>query len=419
MGGNRIRKKNADVELDTLENGIANDLLKFNLTRQRIVDLCNAEFEDDPLEETKAYSSFHRALDGQETYKGIVREISDLWYSQAAHPRKYLPSEGPGEDLAAWMAQFAKATWWYNTLDLDMTQSTLNAWFSGRGKQERSDVREQVQAWWQRLKDAADVAERRSAAGERNRYGGKEKTIQSWDTWCKDLLEDGDLLEDVREKFMAERLLWETHSFDPVMIDLADPQCLELGIWSETIDFARSHAERDWEALVERDFCCAVSRTPVEFDATPYFSEKVWGDRRNEDCPKDINVALYKLHYRTRHQRFWDAEKRCVEEQREIVAVSKDGENWFEPTERQQQGWDRGFDHWLVAMDAGEDTDNLYTQELNEADGRVSRLERELSGTWSQRSDDAIEAQLSEARDAANFAYGNTGYQASVSSKAM
>jgi len=413
MAGNRIRRQNTTDEFERLEPGVAQDLLAFNITKQRIVDLCNKEFDEDPLEGAKNYSSFHRALDGHEVYSGIVHALTNLRDDQATNPAKYLPKEGPGEDLAEWMAQFAKATWWYNLLDLEMTQSTLNAWFSGRGKRERPDVREQVEAWWAKLSEAVELVMRRNRAEARSRHHDSEvkrdewdkprREAMSWDTWCKDQLEDGLSMEEVREHFIGEALIYKTSLFDVDIIDLANPQN-PLEAESPT-DLERNLCEYMWSELVERDFACAVSRHPTEFDPTPFFEEDRWGDRRNEECPKDINSELYKLNYRTKVTRFWDAEQRCVSTEREIVAVSKDGIDWQEPTERQKQGWSSGFDYWLAAMDAGESTDSQYKQALDAASLRVRQIDRKLSLEMDDAERRSLKVQLEEAQDWENHCH--------------
>ncbi len=420
MVDNRIRKMDKFVELETLPEDVFDDLMKFNLRKQRIVDLCNEVLGDDPLEGEKAYSSFHRAMDGHEAYVGIVRALVDLRDDQRMDPGKYLPDEGPGEDLAKWMAQIAKATWWYNLLDLDMTQSTLNAWFSGRGKRERPDVREQVEAWWARLSNAAFQARRMTEGNtrdlhhkselERSEYNSPRPKKLSWDTWCKDLIEDGLSMDDVRTRFVAENLLVIDNSMWVETIDLADPQD-PLSYKEVRGQFDVPDSEHKFSELVDRNFECAASRTPTDFDPEPYYTDDKWGDRRDETCPKDLNGALYNLHYRTKHTRFWDADNRCVDSETEIVAVSKDGVTWEDPTERQKQGWDRGFDEWLVAMDAGKNTDNSYTQELEKAERAVREIEGRLSrGRILPEEVSALGQRLVEAREESNWRYTKTDW---------
>jgi len=418
--GEIFRSKKTLAELETLPKGVYDDLLKFNLTKQRIVELCNEELGDDPLEGEKSYSSFHRALDGHDSYVGIVQALVDLRDCQRSRPYEYLPTEGPGDDLAKWMAQIAKATWWYKLLDLDMTESTLNAWFSGRGKKERPDVREQVDKWWARLSHAVSQVRRVTEGTARDRHHewrlkqddaphALYQKVLSWDTWCKDLIEDGLSIDEVRDRFIDEGMTVDNNYFYVETIDLADPQSPLSD--QEPPKYSRGDREYMWEQLVERDFNCAISRNPTDFDAEPYFTEDKWGDRRDENCPQDLNGALYNLHYRTQWTRFWDAKERCVASDTEIVAVSRDGVTWDNPTERQKQGWDRGFNEWLVAMDAGKNTDNSYTQELEKAERAVREIEERLSRRRilpEQAS--ALEEKLLEAREQANWRYTKTDW---------
>ena len=51
----RIKKIHNDVELDRYHPNDTERLLKFNITKQRVVDLCNQEFEDDPFEKEINY----------------------------------------------------------------------------------------------------------------------------------------------------------------------------------------------------------------------------------------------------------------------------------------------------------------------------------------------------------------------------
>ena len=94
----RINKINTDVELDRYPTGDVERLLSFNITKQRIVDLCNQEFKDDPFEKEVNYSSWHRAMDGQEVWEGAVRSLHGLYDEQVAHPAEYLPQDDPGDD---------------------------------------------------------------------------------------------------------------------------------------------------------------------------------------------------------------------------------------------------------------------------------------------------------------------------------
>ncbi|MDJ0993802.1 MAG: hypothetical protein QNI90_09530 [Dinoroseobacter sp.] len=390
-----VKTRNANAELDTLPSSVKDDLLKFNLTKKRIVDLVNEVFEDDPLEGVKAYSSFHRALDGFETYKAIVDELTGLRDSQIARPSDFLPDEGPREDLVAWMSQIGKATFWYDVLDLDMTQSTLNAWFSGRGKRERPDVREQVEAWWDRLQEAVGIAERVSMAETRDRYEvGNHlydrdlRAIETWDTFCKDL---DCSVEDMREPLAQELgFMWAN---TPQMIDLNNPS---FDVQPFEPDY--HYADRLLARLVERDFCYAVSKE-VPNIPEPEMREAQWPDRRSEEGPVDVNRELYRLHYREVTTYFWNARARRVDHTREVVAVS-DGQEWREPTEREREGWNSGFDDYIRALDAFKSTDNEYTREVDRAEQALRAAQNALEDEgWDERKVDGLEEKVAE-RDA-------------------
>lgn len=379
----RIKKQNSEIELARFHPNDAELLLQFNITKQRIVDLCNQEFEDDPFDQGKNYSSWHRALDGQEVWEGIVQALDGLYEDQIAHPRKYLPTNDPGDDLREWMAQIAKATWWHKTLKLDLSLNTLNSWFSGRVSKTRPELREQVDAWWARVKSAADMAERYSAVAMRDKiahddrerdteWDNAEPSIGSWDTWCKDLLEDGLSVDEVRERFVSEGLLYDQHYLK--LIDLADPQS------PLTEGYVHEHQEgwrrQQFDELAEAGFPLALSRTPPEFDPTPFAREAKWGDRRDEEGPKDLNTHLYGKHYRQQCVRRWDDSERRVVVDAEIVEVSKDGKNWRPATELEKQGWQNGIYFWEKALIEGHDTSNSYTQELEAAKIKERRARR-------------------------------------------
>lgn len=330
----RVRKINtSDVILDRFHSGYAERLLLFNITKQRIIDLCNKNFEDDPFDEAKNYSTWHRAMDGQDVWEGIVHALDGLYEMQTARPRRYLPQDDPGDNLREWMAQIAKATWWHKTLQLDMPLNTLNSWFSGRVTKTRPELREKVDVWWARVKVAVDEAERYSAVElrDRNQNGHKSKT---WDTWVNDLLEDGVSIEDAREQYINEGLFYDLNSI--TLIDLSNPvsPLLYTQRKDEIVAIYRIGREKQFDALSESGFPKAVSRTPPIFDPEPYIEERQWGNRRDEECPKDLNTSLYSKWYRERCQRVWNVDERCVDVEREIVEVSSDGASLTKPKRR-------------------------------------------------------------------------------------
>ena len=270
------------------------------------------------------------------------------------------------------MTQISKATWWHKTLQLDMPLNTLNSWFSGRVSKMRPELREKVDAWWARVKAAVDEAERYSSALERDQ-NKDSSNVTTWDTWVNDLLEDGVTIECARTQYIDEGLLCDLNHLK--LIDLTNPMS-PLSNTHVKGDYEAMHRAtrvQEFDALHEAGFPMAVSRTPTEFDAAPFIKERQWGDRRNEECPKDLNTHLYGKWYRERCQRYWDDQGRRVDVATEIVEVSTDGEIWREANETEKKGWDNGIIFFFEAMHADQDASNSYAQELEQAKRAVKR----------------------------------------------
>ena len=218
--------KNKDRVTAKFGKGYAAQLMAFNIQKQRIVDLCNVEFDEDLFDEAKDYSSWHRALAGKEVWEGIVNALDDLLGDQIRHPRKYLPGDGPpDEGLQDWMKQIATAPWWLNVLQVSASQSAFNAWFSGRpmGKAKVAEVKEAVDAWWARLMEAVERAEYASLAHgmARARHSGKD--AHNFDSYFyTKVVEEGMSVNDARDLFVDMNMKAFRHHADP--IDLANPQ---------------------------------------------------------------------------------------------------------------------------------------------------------------------------------------------------
>ncbi len=413
----RVRKINTgDVLLARFPVTDAKRLLRFNITTQRIVDLCNKDFEDDPFDKAKNYSTLHSAMNGHEVWEGIVLALSGLYDLQTAHPRQYLPQDDPGDDLREWMAQITKATWWHKTLQLDMPLNTLNSWFSGRVSKTRPELIEKVNVWWERVKAAVERAELhtqgRDMTGRDNSSSQtpwSNKSANGWHSYLKDRLDDGWSRDALLDHYIERMDLTLSHT--PSLIDLADPQDP-----LERIERKPEHAEMyqaDWikefDEMWEARFPQAMPRTPPEFDPEPYFEEKQWGDRRNEECPKDLNTLLYGKWYRERCQRFWDAQERRVDVGREIVEVSTDGENWRAANETEKKGWDNGIIQFFEAMHADRDASNSYTQELGLAEWAVKRARSAYDRGWCDPDKEALLAsKVKDAEKALQRARDNT-----------
>ena len=313
------------------------------------------------------------------------------------------------------MEQIAKATWWHKTLELEMSLNSLNSWFSGRVLKTRPELVEKVNGWWTRVVAAADDAERYSAVLDRDwqmeqerkrpSYDPQRPVLMSWDTWCKDLLEDGLTVDKLRKRYIAEGLIHDQHHLN--LIDLSEPGSpLTVGYVSESQEGWRG---QQFDELLAQGFPSAVSRTPPDFDPTPFIREDRWGDRRNEECPKDINSFLYGKHYREQCVRFWSAEMRCVGVKSEIVDVSIDGENWRPANKTEKKGWDNGIFYWEQALiETGEPPENSYTRELNEAKLKEKRARQEFENSSDVDRDAALLTALVSAERELKIALDNT-----------
>jgi hypothetical protein len=316
-----------------------------------------------------------------------------------------LQQDDPGDDLREWMAQIAKATWWHKTLQLDMSLNTLNSWFSGRVSKTRPELREKVDAWWARVKAAVDDAERYSSVVERDRNKDGSK-VKTWDTWVNDLLENSVLIDNARTQYIDEGLLHDLNHLN--LIDLSNPisplSSIQKKGEHEAMD--RTVREQEFIALHKAGFSKAVSHTPPKFESEPFIKESQWGDRRNEECPKDLNTSLYSKWYRERCQRYWDDQERRVDVTAEIVEVSTDGENWREPNETEKKGWDNGIYYWEEALIAGSNTGNSYYQELEDASSKEKTARLKYEGNRNPKLNESLhtrfrlaECDLKAARD--------------------
>lgn len=387
LRGDRARKQHTEVELDKFHPDDADRLLRFHVTKQNVADRANEQLVDFPWEAEVAYSTFHRAMDGKAVWEGVIRALEDLDSETTRNPRKYLPDGPPGDDLAAWMMQVAGMKWWHSVLGLDMPVNTLTGWASGRGlrKDRLETLRERVAEWWARVDAAcarADLVRRfddAQRAGDDADYHSDR--LRSWDTWFRDKIEDGMSLDDVRAWYIDTRSKLEYSCLN--MIDLTDPQdplmIYEGGEWGAW----RAHFRDGWaqwfDGRAATGFPCALPRMmPDGTDLTPYDRERQWPDRRSEEGPKDVNVGLYGLRYRSRVTPFWDDDARAVSSTSEIVAVSNDGKTWREPTEREKRGWEHpGLEIARYRAEHGESPDNSYRREMAEARRNMLLLDQQ------------------------------------------
>lgn len=379
-----MARLNKDRETSKFPVGYTKRLLSFNVSKQRIVDLCNADYDDDPFEDEKNYSTWHRALDGKEVWEEIPDRLHSLLEDQIRHPRKYLPSESPPEEkLNEWMKQIATARWWRDVLQVSASQSAFNAWFSGRpmGKAKIEEVRAAVTDWWDKLLTAADRAEAKSEASDlfyashkKDPHGGLESYF-----YIK-IVEQGMTVNEAREHFIQLFDLYYCHCAN--LIDLSDPtDPLEpTGMKSEYFEqFLQSELEI-FDQIIEDGFPGAVGHVAPDFNNEPKIETRRWGDRRAEECPKDLNEALYNLWYKVRLQKHWNAEKRRIETSHDILEVSNDGEIWRPANSREQNGWDAGtFYFYQHLNEHGEVPVNSYTRERRALERRIQTRREEVT----------------------------------------
>ncbi len=308
--------KDKERETAKFGKGYAAQLMAFNIQKQRIVDRCNVEFDEDLFDEAKDYSSWNRALNGKEVWVGIVDALDNLLVDQINHPRKYLPDDGPPDDgLQEWMKQIATAPWWRDVLQVSASQSAFNAWFSGRpmGKAKIVEVKAAVDNWWARLMAAVEKAEYASLAREMARAADSGKTARNFDSYFyTKVVEQGIPVEVARAHFVDMNMKAFRHHANPIdLADLSDP--LEA-INSQHDDMFFAEYGKAFDDLHEAGYPNALPSIPYDFDAKPLIETRRWGGEENEECPKNLNEAIYGLWYRVKIQRFWNTEMRMVDQ---------------------------------------------------------------------------------------------------------
>lgn len=410
----RVRTRNVEIELDTFHPDDADQLLRFHVTKQNVADRSNALMIYFPWDKEIAYSSFHKAMDGKPVYVGVVRTLEDLASATTCNPRQYLPDAPEYDNLAPWMKQVAGPKWWHGVLQPKCTLNVLNGWATGRSmrQEQLEDLKQRVADWWERVEAAcaqADTVTRfHDAEGVRDDTVVHASCVRSWDTWIRDLIDNGMSLDeakawylDVKSKLTFSRLN---------MIDLTDPKdpvdVYEGHKWDGYRTFFRDEWAQWFTERAALGFPLAVSKhMPESADMTPYEREGRWGDRRIEEGPKDVNSPIYKLCYRERIEPFWDAHARQVDELREIVAVSDDGQDWRAPTEREKRGWeDQSLANARYRFENdGESPDNSYTREVEEERLKLHQLEQQARlSPWSRdaqwQDDDVLDRALRAAR---------------------
>lgn len=353
-------------------------LLRFNITKQRIVDLCNVPFQEDWFDEAKNYSSWNRAMNGHPTWEGLVNALEALNEQQKAHPRRYLPTDDPPEVdmLLAWMRAFpgAGAPWWHDVLKLSMPLGSFKAWYSGAPmhKDKVAEVKAKVDDWWARVMSACARAELASVGREFGNPGGGWRNPKITSHFYHLVVEKELPVEDAR--VLYQDMMEASVDHHSTLIDLTDPQD-PLVRWDDV-----SHRDaygQEFDAMVAEGYPGATAQFTEPFEPVDVTEERRWGDRRDEDSPKDLNEELYNLHYRVRTCRYWNPDTRRSDGDSEITETSQDGVTWVPATERQKQGWDRGSYFFFESLNRGVYPENSYTRELNELN-RSWAKEKEL-----------------------------------------
>lgn len=367
---------NKDRITATFGKGYADQLMAFNIQKQRIVDLCNVDFDEDLFDDAKDYSSWNRALNGKEVWEGIVDALHNLWSSQVSHPRKYLPADGPPDDgLQDWMKQIAPAPWWRDVLQVSASQSAFNAWFSNRpmGKAKVAEVKAAVDDWWARLMAAVERAEYASLARDMGRSNGWGKSAHSIDSYFfTKVVEESMAVDDARDLFVD--MHEKAFRYHARPIDLANPQDPLSRMESAHDELAREQFVRLFDKMHEAGYPNALPSIPPDFDAEPWIMVKRWGGPENEECPKDLNEVLYGLWYRVEFQRFWNADMRMVDRTHNIIEVSNDGEQWRAANEREVRGWDPGTVLFFRGLNEDGDGRSQHEREVDELRSKIKRL---------------------------------------------
>ena len=412
-----FRKKNAvDQYGDAVETACypktaAEALLRFNVTGQRIADLCNAERQFFPWDNEVHRSTWNRALNGHPVWDEIVNELDGLYYAQVANPRAYLPGP-PTDDLFGWMKQIAGATWWVETLGLDVKANTLTAWMTRGAKQDvLDDLAERVSDWWGRVDAACNQADMVRAYHAMERIEHDRARRREWDTPSRSpdsfdsyfytfVHEDGHTVDEARAHYVEMADLAENHHLN--LLDLTNPG----PVAERETQFQNPAKTPDklagwFNDLWARGLDEAMPREmPDGTDLSDTVSEAQWKDRRYEEGPFDVNQGLYKKWYRERSSWRWDREKRGkVAFNVEVIAVSDDGQEWRAPTDRQRKGWDnQGLAIARYREEHRTSPDNLYTREVEEA--RDAMLRAKAQAREAVEEDDPRHAVYERARDA-------------------
>lgn len=340
-------------ELERLQRYVADDLLAFFKSKQRIADAANDDvLINDGVEPAIAYSTFHRALDRNEVHPHVVNVLEGVHQEAISDPRKFLPARG--DDLRTWMKGIEKAQWWFDAFDLASLEIGFGAfknWMAGTQgiKQAKVDAMvERIDPWWQRVLEVVEQVEQvRDAKARVRRMDDADRravpAVDTTDTYLRRrIVEDGEDAAQVRAEFVE--MQWRALATVDI-IDLLNPR--DVRRWSyydENEDERREGFGRWFDDIVANGYPNAVpTLPPADFVEHERWSEpRQWGDRRQEECVEDLNEELYNLWHRHLSRVTWNRDYAMPGGEVIRSEVSTDGVNWREATEREKRGWDSG-----------------------------------------------------------------------------
>jgi hypothetical protein len=393
------RRKNAgldqhgdEIEVSRLPGGYADDLLRFNITGQRIADLCNRERVFFPWDNEVHRSTWHRALKGEPVWYEVVDEILSLHDQQQRNPRAFLPGP-PTKHVLDWMSLVAGFKWWAETLSLDTSPNLLSSWKSrgvpGSKKKKLKALRKRVADWWARVDAACTQADMVRSYHAMHRRERARESRQDWDVVIKHpdsfdsyfytyVQEDGHTVDDARERYVEMADLARNHRLH--MIDLKNPGLIAVrSTYQDPSDTPEAFAQ-EFDRLWARGLDEAMPRDmPEGTDLSDTMHEGQWPDRRAEEGPKDVNAGLYKKWYRERTSWAWSTkERRRVVVSSEVIEVSENGQSWRPAYEYERKGWDcQGLEIARYREEYRERPLNSYDRELEEARLALRQVERQ------------------------------------------
>lgn len=340
-----------EKETSTLDPGEIAALLRFNITQQRVVDLCNTGGDD------FHYSTYHRALDGLPTWVGITANLRHLLKAQATRPLDHMPTP-PTDDLPEYLKSIAPMPTWHKALGLTFGPSGFLAWGPTRplGASKAAEVREKVDAWYARLRDVAAIEQEHGEGRElfdrefRDGTPCLQSLVYTW------IMERGMHSDEAHERFL--KVYW-VQKFSPLTtIDLLDPKVVTRP-FDATDDywqrFILPEAEERWKQIIISEMRGARPGVPPHGMTYAVETERVWPDARfdkarDQSDPYNLNQELYGKRYRVREFMRWEPNGRFYILDRQEVTEVFDGD-WREANQREKQGWDEGTRFFIANVE--------------------------------------------------------------------